>query len=93
MNSVKLGIELLFELHAYIVPVTTGCRPRHLKSTLEAIINEAKSIPANLPNVAALRDAVHKANEWMQRVESIQVTLSLCLGIFDRYEYHLGLSN
>lgn len=51
------------------------CRPRHLKSTLEAIINEAKNIPAYLPNVCALREAVRKANEWMTKVESIQVNV------------------
>nr|KAG5711307.1 hypothetical protein BaRGS_006004 [Batillaria attramentaria] len=51
-------------------------RPRHLKSTLEAIINEAKSIPAYLPNVCALREAVRKANEWMAKVEAIQTSES-----------------
>ena len=52
-------------------------RPRHLKSTLEAIINESKSIPAYLPNVCALREAVRKANEWVSKVETIQVRTHL----------------
>ena len=52
-------------------------RPRHLKSTLEAIINESKSIPAYLPNVCALREAVRKANEWVSKVETIQVRTRL----------------
>ena len=52
-------------------------RPRHLKSTLEAIINESKSIPAYLPNVCSLREAVRKANEWVGKVEAIQVR-ALC---------------
>ncbi|KAK7101928.1 hypothetical protein V1264_020234 [Littorina saxatilis] len=51
-------------------------RPRHLKSTLEAIINESKSIPAFLPNVCALREAVRKANEWVAKVEAIQTSES-----------------
>lgn len=38
---------------------------------------EAKNIPAYLPNVLALRDALHKAKEWTAKVEAIQVTLSL----------------
>lgn len=36
-------------------------RPRHVMATLEAIINEAKGIPAFLPNVSALKDALKKA--------------------------------
>ncbi|XP_012946958.1 lysine-specific demethylase 5A isoform X2 [Aplysia californica] len=47
-------------------------RPRHLLTTLEAIIAEARNIPAFLPNIASLREAVKKAKEWIQKVESIQ---------------------
>ncbi|BFZ10485.1 hypothetical protein BsWGS_13524 [Bradybaena similaris] len=47
-------------------------RPRHLLTTLEAIIAEARNIPAYLPNIASLRDAVKKAKEWIQKVESVQ---------------------
>ncbi|GFR98729.1 lysine-specific demethylase 5A [Elysia marginata] len=47
-------------------------RPRHLLTTLEAIIAEARNIPAFLPNIASLREAVKKAKEWVQKVESIQ---------------------
>ncbi|KAK3610530.1 hypothetical protein CHS0354_008964 [Potamilus streckersoni] len=47
-------------------------RPRHVMPTLEAIVNEAKEIPAYLPNVAALSDALRKAKEWTQKVEGIQ---------------------
>ncbi len=47
-------------------------RPRHVVTTLEAIINEAKGIPAHLPNVTALKDAVRKACEWVTKTESIQ---------------------
>ncbi|XP_025106262.1 lysine-specific demethylase 5A-like isoform X3 [Pomacea canaliculata] len=49
-------------------------RPRHLKSTLEAIISETRNIPAFLPNVCALREAVRKANEWTGKVEGIQTS-------------------
>ncbi|XP_076469736.1 lysine-specific demethylase 5A-like isoform X2 [Babylonia areolata] len=51
-------------------------KPRHLKSTLEAIINESKNINANLPNVSALRDAVRKANDWTAKVEAVQTSES-----------------
>ena len=42
-------------------------------ATLESIINESKSIPAYLPNVSALKEALRKAREWTAKVESIQV--------------------
>ncbi|KAK2189153.1 hypothetical protein NP493_114g03035 [Ridgeia piscesae] len=47
-------------------------RPRHVITTLEAIVNEARHIPAYLPNVTALEDAMHKAHEWTSKVDSIQ---------------------
>uniref|UniRef100_A0AAR2JSN8 [histone H3]-trimethyl-L-lysine(4) demethylase n=1 Tax=Pygocentrus nattereri TaxID=42514 RepID=A0AAR2JSN8_PYGNA len=52
-------------------------RPRHSMITLESIVLEAKNIPAYLPNVLALREALHKAKEWTARVEAIQVQLLL----------------
>lgn len=48
-------------------------RPRHSMVTLENIVVEAKNIPAYLPNVLALQEALHKAKEWTARVEAIQV--------------------
>ncbi|XP_073805140.1 lysine-specific demethylase 5A isoform X1 [Danio rerio] len=47
-------------------------RPRHNLLTLESIVTEAKNIPAHLPNVLTLRDALHRAKEWSARVEAIQ---------------------
>ncbi|XP_052677656.1 lysine-specific demethylase 5A-like isoform X4 [Crassostrea angulata] len=47
-------------------------RPRHVMATLEAIINEAKGIPAFLPNVSALKDALKKAKDWTYKVETVQ---------------------
>uniref|UniRef100_A0A4W4H8W5 [histone H3]-trimethyl-L-lysine(4) demethylase n=1 Tax=Electrophorus electricus TaxID=8005 RepID=A0A4W4H8W5_ELEEL len=47
-------------------------RPRHSMVSLESIVIEAKNIPAYLPNVLALREALHKAKEWTARVEAIQ---------------------
>ncbi|XP_073726145.1 lysine-specific demethylase 5A isoform X1 [Misgurnus anguillicaudatus] len=47
-------------------------RPRHSLVTLESIVMEAKNIPAYLPNVLALKDALHKAKEWTAKVEAIQ---------------------
>ena len=57
-------------------------RPRHVMATLEAIVSEAKGIPAHLPNVVALREALRKAKEWSSKVEAIQVNniLSLAAG-------------
>lgn len=47
-------------------------RPRHVINTLEAIANEAKDIPAQLPNVAALASALKRAKGWIATVESLQ---------------------
>uniref|UniRef100_A0A8C7SEL8 [histone H3]-trimethyl-L-lysine(4) demethylase n=1 Tax=Oncorhynchus mykiss TaxID=8022 RepID=A0A8C7SEL8_ONCMY len=48
-------------------------RPRHSMLTLESIMIEARNIPAYLPNVLALREALHKAKEWSAKVDAIQV--------------------
>ncbi len=45
--------------------------------TLESIVLEARNIPAYLPNILALREALQKAKEWTAKVEAIQV-LSTC---------------
>uniref|UniRef100_A0A8C7MS39 [histone H3]-trimethyl-L-lysine(4) demethylase n=1 Tax=Oncorhynchus kisutch TaxID=8019 RepID=A0A8C7MS39_ONCKI len=47
-------------------------RPRHSMLTLENIVIEARNIPAYLPNVLALREALHKAKEWSAKVDAIQ---------------------
>ncbi|XP_041348681.1 lysine-specific demethylase 5A-like isoform X2 [Gigantopelta aegis] len=47
-------------------------RPRHVMTTLDAIITEACKIPAYLPNVCALKEAMRKAEEWTARVMAIQ---------------------
>jgi histone demethylase JARID1 len=36
-------------------------------------VNEAKNIPAFLPNVLSLKEALQKAREWTAKVEAIQV--------------------
>lgn len=38
---------------------------------------EARNIPAYLPNILALREALQKAKEWTTKVEAIQVLSSL----------------
>uniref|UniRef100_A0A5F8G2F8 [histone H3]-trimethyl-L-lysine(4) demethylase n=1 Tax=Monodelphis domestica TaxID=13616 RepID=A0A5F8G2F8_MONDO len=52
--------------------VCLQARPRHSMSSLESIVNEAKNIPAFLPNVLALREALQRAREWTAKVEAIQ---------------------
>uniref|UniRef100_A0A3Q3LFB7 [histone H3]-trimethyl-L-lysine(4) demethylase n=1 Tax=Mastacembelus armatus TaxID=205130 RepID=A0A3Q3LFB7_9TELE len=46
-------------------------RPRHSMATLESIVLEARNIPAYLPNILALREALQKAKEWTVKVEAI----------------------
>lgn len=41
-------------------------------NTLEAIVNETKDIPAQLPNVASLASALKKAKDWVATVEVLQ---------------------
>ena len=48
-------------------------RPRHAVATVEAIISEARNIPAHLPNTLGLKEALRKAKEWSKLIEEIQV--------------------
>ncbi|NWZ22743.1 KDM5B demethylase, partial [Asarcornis scutulata] len=48
-------------------------RPRQSLSSLVAALKEIEEIPAYLPNGVALKDAVQKAKDWLQEVESLQV--------------------
>ncbi|KAJ8790828.1 hypothetical protein J1605_020922 [Eschrichtius robustus] len=52
--------------------VCLQARPRHSVANLESIVNEAKNIPAFLPNVLSLKEALQKAREWTTKVEAIQ---------------------
>lgn len=48
-------------------------RQKHPPATLAAIIKEAENIPALLPNIQALKEALAKARAWIADVEEIQV--------------------
>ncbi|XP_039575489.1 lysine-specific demethylase 5C-like, partial [Passer montanus] len=48
-------------------------RQKHPPATLAAIIKEAENIPALLPNIQALKEALGKARAWIADVEEIQV--------------------
>uniref|UniRef100_A0A803TX67 Lysine-specific demethylase 5A n=1 Tax=Anolis carolinensis TaxID=28377 RepID=A0A803TX67_ANOCA len=52
--------------------VCLQARPRQSIAALESIVNEAKNIPAYLPNVLALREALQRARDWTAKVEAIQ---------------------
>uniref|UniRef100_A0A670JLC7 [histone H3]-trimethyl-L-lysine(4) demethylase n=1 Tax=Podarcis muralis TaxID=64176 RepID=A0A670JLC7_PODMU len=52
--------------------VCLQARPRQSIAALESIVNEAKNIPAYLPNVLALREALQRARDWTSKVEAIQ---------------------
>ncbi len=45
-------------------------------ATLEAIISESRNIPAYLPNIESLKDALKRAKEWAKKVDEIQVRVS-----------------
>ena len=53
-------------------------RPRHSLVTLEDMLAETANIPAKLPNVCQLADAVSKAREWIAKVKAIQVSSPDC---------------
>lgn len=40
---------------------------------LESLLEEAKNIPAYLPNIQALHNVLKKGKEWITKVEAIQV--------------------
>lgn len=48
-----------------------SCRPAHVMSTIEVIVNEARAIPAELPNVKKLKEALRKAQDWLSTVENM----------------------
>nr|XP_015197730.1 PREDICTED: lysine-specific demethylase 5B isoform X1 [Lepisosteus oculatus] len=48
-------------------------RPHHSLETLAAAVQESEGIPAYLPNCLMLKDSVHKAREWLQEVEALQL--------------------
>ncbi|XP_033647980.1 lysine-specific demethylase 5A-like isoform X1 [Asterias rubens] len=47
-------------------------KPRHAMATLDTIVNEARNIPAFLPNTAALNEALKRAKDWTRKMEEIQ---------------------
>lgn len=49
--------------------------------TLEVIVQEASKVKIVLPNVSALKDALHRAKEWTNKVEQVQVQRSTTLNI------------
>lgn len=49
--------------------------------TLEVIVQEASKVKIVLPNVSALKDALHRAKEWTNKVEQVQVQHSTTLNI------------
>lgn len=53
-------------------------RPRQSLSSLVAALKKIEEIPAYLPNGVALKDAVQKAKDWLQEVESLQVGKMSC---------------
>ncbi|GFG38653.1 hypothetical protein Cfor_01675 [Coptotermes formosanus] len=52
--------------------VCLQAKSRQTISTIETILKEAEAIPAFLPNIGTLRDALRKGKEWSARVEAIQ---------------------
>ncbi|XP_061075789.1 lysine (K)-specific demethylase 5Ba [Conger conger] len=48
-------------------------RPRHGVDTLAAALRDAEGVPAHLPTCLLLRDALRKAQDWLQDAESLQL--------------------
>ncbi|MEE6493117.1 hypothetical protein FKM82_016745 [Ascaphus truei] len=47
-------------------------RPRHSLASFSAALREVERVPAYLPSVESLRDAVHSARDWLHEVETLQ---------------------
>lgn len=67
-----IKVYLLKSDGSHICLCSYNLRPRHSMATLESIVLEARNIPAYLPNILALREALLKAKEWTSKVEAIQ---------------------
>lgn len=48
-------------------------QPRQTLAACEALADEGVAIPVHLPSLAALKDAIRRANEWGARAEALQV--------------------
>jgi histone demethylase JARID1 len=48
-------------------------RSRQTICTIETILKEAEAIPAFLPSIGTLKDALKKGKEWSAKIETIQV--------------------
>ena len=53
------------------------CRPRHMMSSVQAIVREASLVPVHLPNINALKEALAKAGDWSSKVDHVQVLVCL----------------
>ena len=54
-------------------------RPRHLMSSVKAIVKEASLVPVYLPNISALKEALVKAHDWSSKVDHVQVNQQLTI--------------
>ena len=54
-------------------------------ATLDTIVNEARNIPAFLPNAAALNEALKRAKDWTRKMEEIQVSWLRTRGLHFMY--------
>lgn len=57
--------------------VLVFCRPRHMMSSVQAIVREASLVPVHLPNINALKEALAKARDWSSKVDHVQVLVCL----------------
>ncbi|KAH7937618.1 hypothetical protein HPB49_013660 [Dermacentor silvarum] len=61
-------------------------QPRQTLAACEALADEGVAIPVHLPSLAALKDAIRRANEWGARAEALQ-------GSESKYPYLESLEN
>ena len=70
----KRSVNFLFSCQTVMnYEHTSLFRPRHMVGTLEVIVQEASKVKIVLPNVSALKEALHRAKEWTNKVEQVQV--------------------
>lgn len=55
------------------------CRPCSDASYFEALLQEARQLPTQLPAVSHLKGALAKADRWVQEAKRVQVnSMALC---------------
>ncbi|XP_048409588.1 lysine-specific demethylase 5B-like isoform X3 [Stegostoma tigrinum] len=72
VTELPLHLKMMYCLLGARVKDVIGQQPPHTLTNLLAALEEGGAIPAYLPNVIVLKEAVQKARSWLEEVEIFQ---------------------